>query len=78
MSPGERKQRFTELRRRRILERLAAIKEVCGKAKLICGLPTPRYVEQGCCKDDLHIDNLKEDKSGRYMRPVRPTVRPAG
>ena len=38
-----------KLRLRRILERLAAIKEACGTAKLICGLPTPRYVEQSCC-----------------------------
>ena len=39
----------TKPRLRRILERLAAIKEACRRAKLICGLPTPRYVEESCC-----------------------------
>ena len=47
---------------RRILERLAAIKDACGTAKLICFLPTPCYVEQSCCKNELHIDNIQEDK----------------
>ena len=46
-------------RLRRVLERLAAIKEACGNAKLIYGLPTPLYVEQGCCKDGHLIDNLQ-------------------
>ena len=44
-------------RLRRILEKMSAIREACGSARLICGLPTPRYVEDGCCKEATHIDN---------------------
>ena len=52
-------------RLRRTLERMVAIRDACGAAKIICGLPTPRYVEQGCCKSELHIDNiLEEDYKG--------------
>ena len=60
-----------KLRLRRILERLAAIKEACGTAKLICGLPTPRYVEQSCCKNELHIDIIQEDEFKEIHKDVK-------
>ena len=52
----------TKPRLRRILERMVAIRDACGAAKIICGLPTPRYVEQGCYKSELHIDNILEEE----------------
>ena len=41
---------------------MVAIRDACGTAKLICRLPTQRYVEQSCCKNELHIDNIQEEE----------------
>ena len=61
----------TKPRLRRTLERMVAIRDACGAAKIICGLPTPRYVEQGCCKSELHIDNIMEEEYKGIHEEVR-------
>ena len=50
---------------------MVAIRDACGTAKLICGLPTPRYVEQSCCKNELHIDNIQEEEYKGIHEDVR-------
>ena len=47
---------------RKVLDRLSAIREACGTAKVICGLPIPRYVDQRCCSAENHIDNHSEEE----------------
>ena len=50
---------------------MVAIRDACGTAKLICGLPTLRYVEQSCCKNELHIDNIQEEEYKGIHEDVR-------
>ena len=64
-------------RLRRVLERLAAINEACGKVKLICGLPTPRYVEEAAAKTGITWTTSRKTRSGTSTRLLRSTVRPA-
>ena len=55
---------------RKVLDGLSAIREACGTAKVICGLPIPRYVDQQCSAAEHHIDNHSEEIS-----EVHETVR---
>ena len=61
-------------RLRRILERLSAIKDACGVARLIWGLPTLRYVDECCCKDNQHLNNIKEEEIGTNQNGVKSGV----
>ena len=62
-------------RLRRILERLSAIKDACGVARLIWGLPTLRYVDECCCKDNQHLNNIKEEEIGEIYNAARANSR---
>ena len=56
---------------RKVLDRLSAIRDACGTAKVICGLPIPRYVEQQCCSADNHINNHSEEEISEVHEAVR-------
>ena len=56
---------------RKVLDRLSAIRDACGTAKVICGLPIPRYVDQRCCAAEHHIDNYPEEEISEVHETVR-------
>ena len=58
-------------RLRKILDRLEAIRA----AKLICGLPIPRYVDERCCAASEHIDNFKEEEMNQVHMAIRSNSR---
>ena len=46
---------------KKLLNQLECLKEACGGASLVCGLPLARYVRQKCCHCKTHLDNFGED-----------------
>ena len=56
---------------RKVLDRLSAIREACGTAKVICGLPIPQYVDQRCCSAENHINNHSEEEISEVHETVR-------
>ena len=48
-------------REKKLLNQLECLKEACGGASLVCGLPLARYVRQKCCHCKTHLDNFGED-----------------
>ena len=54
----------TRPRIRRHLDKLSALRDTCGEAMIICGLPTPWYLSGPCCDDPLHLDNITDRELG--------------
>ena len=60
---------------RRLLEKLADIREACGLARLICCLPMPRYVGQRCCVDSKYLDNILVEEVSEVHEAARSNSR---
>ena len=56
---------------RMLLERMSAIKDACGEAKVVCGLPMPLYIVEWCCNNKLHLENIQEEETGEIHEAVR-------
>ena len=33
-----------------------------GEAKVVCGLPIPRYVDERCYSNEVHLDNVQDEE----------------
>ena len=56
---------------RLLLDKMAAIKESCGKARIFCVIPIPSYGAGRCCVEQLRLDNLEDDNIGEIHDAVR-------
>ena len=58
-----------------LLDKMAAIRESCGEARILCAIPIPCYVAGRCCNDQVHLDNLVDDDIGEVHDAVRVNSR---
>ena len=41
----------------KLLQQLSPLREACGNATLVCGLPLGQYISGKCCGDSAHLEN---------------------
>ena len=59
----------------RLLDKMAAIRESCGEARILCAIPIPRYVAGCCCDKQQHLNNLEDNNIGEIHDTVRVNSR---
>ena len=62
-------------RLRRLLDKMATIRESCGEARILCAVPILHYMAGHCCNDQVHLDNLVDDDIGEIHDAVRANSR---
>ena len=60
---------------KKILTLFESLCKSIGEAKLVCGLPLPRYVEERCCTDKGHIDNFGDSDYAEVFGQVCETAK---
>ena len=48
-------------RLKKLLHQLTPLRDACGQATLVCGLPLGRYISGKCCRDETHLENRDDE-----------------
>ena len=48
-------------RLKKLLQQLTPLREACGNATLVCGLPLGCYISCKCCRDEAHLENRGDE-----------------
>ena len=54
-------------RLKKLLQQQTPLREVCGDATLVCGLPLVRYISGKCCRDEAHLENRGDEDFGQIL-----------
>ena len=54
-------------RLKKLLQQLTPLREACGDATLVCGLPLGRYISRKCCSDEGHLENRGDEDFGQIL-----------
>ena len=62
-------------RSKKMLSNWKELKQLCGEATVVCGLPQPRYIKETCCQDSEHIDNFHDEGYQDIFRKAADMVK---
>ena len=54
-------------RLKKLLQQLTPLREACGDATLVCGLPLGRYISGKCCNDEGHLENRGDEDFSQIL-----------
>ena len=54
-------------RLKKLLQQLWPLREACGNAILVCGLPLGRYITAKCCMVESHLENRGDEDFGQIL-----------
>ena len=62
-------------RMKKVLAQFEPIRGMLGEARLVCGLPLPRYVDEKCCTEGVHIENFRDVDYAEVFSQVREAAK---
>ena len=54
-------------RLKKLLNQLTPLRDACGQATLVCGLPLGCYITGKCCRDETHLENRGDEDFGQIL-----------
>ena len=54
-------------RLKKLLHQLTPLRDACGQATLVCGLPLSRYISGKCCRDETLLENRGDEDFGQIL-----------
>ena len=54
-------------RLKKLLHQLTPLRDACGQATLVCGLPLGRYISGKCCRDETHLENRDDEDFNQIL-----------